>query len=201
MEGAPNNWIPTIGAGYYLGIDGISFLLIMLTTLLGAISILSSWTAIQDRGEGILHLVPGAADRHARRLHVAGLLPVLRLLGSHAGADVSADRHLGRPAQAVCGHQVLSLHPAGLGADAAERPVPVLLPSHADRRLHLQHSGALPHRAADSAVYGATAASCCSSGSSSASPSRFPCSPSTPGCRMRTWKRRRRARSSWPAFC
>ena len=49
VEGAPNTWIPTIGSGYYLGIDGISFLLIMLTTLLGAISILSSWTGIQDR--------------------------------------------------------------------------------------------------------------------------------------------------------
>jgi NADH-quinone oxidoreductase subunit M len=49
VEGAPNSWIPTIGAGYYLGIDGIAFLLIMLTTLLGAISILSSWTAIQER--------------------------------------------------------------------------------------------------------------------------------------------------------
>ena len=49
VEGAPNNWIPTIGAGYYIGIDGISFLLIMLTTLLGWISILSSWTAIENR--------------------------------------------------------------------------------------------------------------------------------------------------------
>src|SRR5882672_4540319 len=49
MEGTPNNWIPSIGAGYVLGIDGISFLLIMLTTLLGWISILTSWTAIQDR--------------------------------------------------------------------------------------------------------------------------------------------------------
>ncbi|MGO9561134.1 MAG: Fe-S-binding domain-containing protein, partial [Candidatus Korobacteraceae bacterium] len=49
VEGTPNNWIPSIGAGYVLGIDGISFLLIMLTTLLGAISILSSWNAIQDR--------------------------------------------------------------------------------------------------------------------------------------------------------
>src|SRR6201993_2887283 len=49
MEGAPNNWIPSIGAGYVLGIDGISFLLIMLTTLLGWISILSSWAAIEDR--------------------------------------------------------------------------------------------------------------------------------------------------------
>src|SRR5881398_72815 len=49
IEGAPGNWIPSIGAGYVLGIDGISFLLIMLTTLLGWISILSSWTAIENR--------------------------------------------------------------------------------------------------------------------------------------------------------
>src|SRR5689334_2044957 len=49
LEGGPNNWIPSIGAGYVLGIDGISFLLIMLTTLLGWISILSSWTAIENR--------------------------------------------------------------------------------------------------------------------------------------------------------
>jgi len=51
VEGSPNNWIPSIGAGYVIGIDGISFLLIMLTTLLGAISILSSWDAIQDRAK------------------------------------------------------------------------------------------------------------------------------------------------------
>ena len=49
LEGTPNNWIPSIGAGYNLGIDGISFLLIMLTTLLGWISILSSWNAIENR--------------------------------------------------------------------------------------------------------------------------------------------------------
>jgi len=49
IEGTPNNWIPSIGAGYVIGIDGISFLLIMLTTLLGWISILSSWTAIEVR--------------------------------------------------------------------------------------------------------------------------------------------------------
>src|SRR5262249_35121045 len=49
MEGSLNNWIPSIGSSYMLGIDGISFLLIMLTTLLGWISILSSWTAIDNR--------------------------------------------------------------------------------------------------------------------------------------------------------
>jgi NADH-quinone oxidoreductase subunit M len=42
-------WIPSIGAHYTLGIDGITLLLVMLTTLLGAISILSSWSAIKLR--------------------------------------------------------------------------------------------------------------------------------------------------------
>ncbi len=42
-------WIPQIGANYKFGIDGISLLLVLLTTLLGFISILSSWTAIKER--------------------------------------------------------------------------------------------------------------------------------------------------------
>ncbi len=42
-------WIPAIGANYILGVDGISFLLILMTTALGAIAILCSWSAIQDR--------------------------------------------------------------------------------------------------------------------------------------------------------
>ena len=43
------SWIPQIGAKYKFGIDGISMLLILLTTLLGSIAVLSSWTAIKDR--------------------------------------------------------------------------------------------------------------------------------------------------------
>jgi NADH-quinone oxidoreductase subunit M len=43
------NWIPTIGAHYHIGLDGISLLLVMLTTVMGPIAILSSWNAIQDR--------------------------------------------------------------------------------------------------------------------------------------------------------
>jgi len=46
-----HNWIPSIGAQYHLGIDGISFLLIMLTTVLGFLSVLSSWTAIEERAK------------------------------------------------------------------------------------------------------------------------------------------------------
>jgi NADH-quinone oxidoreductase subunit M len=43
------SWIPSIGAHYHLGIDGISLLLVMLTTFLGMIAILSSWSAIHQR--------------------------------------------------------------------------------------------------------------------------------------------------------
>ena len=43
------SWIPALGVEYYLGIDGISLLLIMLTTVVGFLSILSSWTAIEER--------------------------------------------------------------------------------------------------------------------------------------------------------
>jgi NADH-quinone oxidoreductase subunit M len=42
-------WIPSIGASYFLGVDGFSVLLILLTTLMGFIAILSSWTAITER--------------------------------------------------------------------------------------------------------------------------------------------------------
>jgi NADH-quinone oxidoreductase subunit M len=47
VEKAP--WIPTLGATYHIGIDGLGLLLVMLTTLLGFIAILSSWNAITDR--------------------------------------------------------------------------------------------------------------------------------------------------------
>ena len=43
------SWIPTLGATYHIGIDGLGLLLVMLTTLLGFIAILSSWNAITDR--------------------------------------------------------------------------------------------------------------------------------------------------------
>src|SRR5688572_320222 len=33
-------WIPSIGASYFLGVDGFSVLLILLTTLMGAIAVL-----------------------------------------------------------------------------------------------------------------------------------------------------------------
>ncbi|MEE2775539.1 MAG: NADH-quinone oxidoreductase subunit M [Acidobacteriota bacterium] len=43
------SWIPSIGVNYEFGVDGISVLLILLTTVLGVLAFLSSWSAIGTR--------------------------------------------------------------------------------------------------------------------------------------------------------
>ncbi|MGH7388364.1 MAG: NADH-quinone oxidoreductase subunit M [Candidatus Rokuibacteriota bacterium] len=47
VEYAP--WIPSLGVGYHVGIDGISLLLVLLTTLLTPIALASAWHAVEDR--------------------------------------------------------------------------------------------------------------------------------------------------------
>jgi NADH-quinone oxidoreductase subunit M len=43
------DWIPALGAHYHLGVDGISLLLLMLTTAMGSIAMLVSWDGIEYR--------------------------------------------------------------------------------------------------------------------------------------------------------
>lgn len=42
-------WIPSLGVQYFIGIDGISLLLILLTALVGLLATLSSWNAVDSR--------------------------------------------------------------------------------------------------------------------------------------------------------
>ncbi|RMF87826.1 MAG: NADH-quinone oxidoreductase subunit M [Nitrospirae bacterium] len=44
-----HDWIPAFGIHYHVGVDGISLLLVLLTTLLSMIAILSTWTAVTTR--------------------------------------------------------------------------------------------------------------------------------------------------------
>lgn len=44
-----HSWIPKIGATYNIGIDGLSLLLVLLTTFLTPIALLSSWNSIQEK--------------------------------------------------------------------------------------------------------------------------------------------------------
>ncbi len=43
------SWIPSLGVDYHFGIDGITLVLILLTTLMGVIAVVCSYSAISDR--------------------------------------------------------------------------------------------------------------------------------------------------------
>lgn len=43
------SWIPSIGVSYHFGIDGISLLLVMLTTVISILSVLCSFSDVQER--------------------------------------------------------------------------------------------------------------------------------------------------------
>ena len=49
-------WIPQFGIGYHLAMDGLSLLLVLLTTMLGIVSVAASWREITDR-VGVYHLM------------------------------------------------------------------------------------------------------------------------------------------------
>src|SRR5947209_461153 len=42
------SWIPSIGVSYFLGVDGISVLLVLLTTLLSVIVVVCSYSQIEE---------------------------------------------------------------------------------------------------------------------------------------------------------
>lgn len=50
-------WMPTFRIEYAVGVDGISILMIMLTTLLSPLCVLCSWTSIQTRLRAFMSLV------------------------------------------------------------------------------------------------------------------------------------------------
>ena len=67
-----HSWIPSIGVQYLLGIDGISFLLILLTTLVTFIAVMSSWHAITER---------------LKEFHVSILILEVGMLGAFMALD------------------------------------------------------------------------------------------------------------------
>ena len=120
-------WIPSIGVRYEFGIDGIALLLILLTTLLGFISFVSSWSAITTRQKeyyvfllllqtGMLGVFVALDFFLFYVFWEVMLVPMYFLIGIWGGA-----------AQAVRRDQVLPLHAGRLGADAARHPGALLL--------------------------------------------------------------------------
>jgi NADH-quinone oxidoreductase subunit M len=48
----PAAWIPELGIGYHLGVDGISLFLVLLSTFLWPLAVLASWDRIVEREKG-----------------------------------------------------------------------------------------------------------------------------------------------------
>ena len=66
------SWIPEFGVQYYMGIDGISLLLVLLTTFTGAVAILSTWSAI---------------TRHVKEFMISMLLLQTGMIGVFVSLD------------------------------------------------------------------------------------------------------------------
>jgi NADH-quinone oxidoreductase subunit M len=66
-------WLPGVGVRYHLGVDGLSILLVVLTTLLTPLSIAASWTSI---------------DRRVREFHIAMLLLETGVIGAFVSLDL-----------------------------------------------------------------------------------------------------------------
>ncbi len=183
---------------YEFGIDGIALLLVLLTTLLGVLAFLSSWSAIHTREKeyyifllllqtGMLGVFMAMDFFLFYVFWEVMLVPMYFLIGIWGGprklyAAIKFFLYtLVGSVLMLLGILALYFYnsgrPAGL-AGAGQRAE--LLRSRSSTR------SARPCRPT------------CSSGSSwpssSASPSRCRCSRSTPGCRTPTWRRPRRAR-------
>jgi NADH-quinone oxidoreductase subunit M len=50
-------WIPALDINYHVGVDGISLFLVLLTTLLSALAVLSSWRAITEQAKEYMILM------------------------------------------------------------------------------------------------------------------------------------------------
>ena len=113
-------------ASYHMGVDGISLPFVILTTALMPICIIASWTAIQKRVkeymiaflvlETLMIGTFSALDLVLFYLFFeGGLIPMFLIIGIWGGA-----------APRLCELQVLPLHAARLGADAARHHGDVL---------------------------------------------------------------------------
>ena len=139
VENAP--WLAS-AITYHMGVDGISLPFVILTTALMPFCIIASWKSIKTRRARIHDGVPdpgNADDRHLLRARSRAVLPVLR---GRTDPDVLDHRGLGRAAPGLCQLQVLPLHAARLGVDAAGDHGAVL------ERRHHRHSDADAHRGA-----------------------------------------------------
>ena len=120
---AKYNWITVAGWNiqYHMGVDGLSILLVLLTAFLTPISILSTWTAVEERVKDFmvffLLLEVGMTGVFlAQDLFLFYIFWEFTLVQMYFLIGIRAAAHL-------CRHQVLPLHDGWFHFDAACHPV------------------------------------------------------------------------------
>ena len=86
--------VPSLGISYLLAIDGMSALMVLLTSIIIFAGVFASWT-VKEREPGVLRAAADPRHRRLRRLRLPRPLRLLPLLRDRGAADVSAHRHLG----------------------------------------------------------------------------------------------------------
>ena len=115
-------WIPLFGIQYKLGVDGLSLVLVVLTTTLIVDRDPRLVRPDQGPDQGVHDLVPHPRGRDDRRLRRARPVPLLHLLGDRPRPDVPDHRDLGRREPDLRDDQVRPLHARRLAADARRDP-------------------------------------------------------------------------------
>ena len=201
-------WIQTLGADFHVGIDGITLLLIMLTTFLGPLAVLSSWSAIENRMKeyyafmlmlqtGMLGVFISLDFFMFYVFWEVMLVPMYFLIGVwggprrlYAAIKFSCTRWLDR---FCCCLEFW-------------RSTSCIRRSPRSIRRSPPSSGPRPRSTCSRfmrwrSICPTTFSGGCSWRFLSDLRSRFRCSRSTRGCPMRTLKRQQPVRSFWPAFC
>ena len=185
--------MPSFGISYHLGVDGISLLLVLLTTFLMPLTLLASWHSV---------------ERRWKEFAITMLLLETGMLGVFVALDLFLF-YIFWEAMLIPMYLIIGIWGGPNRVYAAVKfvlytLVGSLLMLVAILVLYFQHGAAtgvftydLPVIARWVVPAGAARAFS-SSPSPSPSPSRCPCGRFTRGCPTRTWRRPRRAASSSP---
>ena len=189
-------WIPALNSTYYLGIDGISLPLILLTTLITIPVVVAAWTVIESRPaqyyaaflimEGLMIGVFSAADALLFYFFwEAMLIPMFLIIGVWGGP---------RRVYATLKFFLYTF----LGSVFM---LVALIYMYLQTGERLDTGAATALRPSTSCRSAPPSRCGFSSPSCWPSPSRFRWSRCTPGCPMRTSKRPPAARWCWPRSC
>ena len=107
-------WIPQFGVQYLLGVDGISFPMIVLTALISLMACLGSLTHIRVKGgrEKEYYFLFLLLETGMMGTFLASTFSVLHFLGSGAGPDVLLIG-IGAACERICRDQIFPVHARG----------------------------------------------------------------------------------------